>query len=376
MARLFATPIDMAKLEILNLRLQNLSSAPSSPVSGQVYYDTSTSPGKFYGWNGSAWVDLGLTGGAGVATLTVDNSSIENIGTAADPSIRVKALGITNAMLAGSIAFTKLSTPAADFGWGGFKITNLADPVSGTDAANKQYVDAVAAGLAPKDAVRAATTANGTLASAFANGSIIDGVTLATGDRILLKNQSAGAENGIYTVNASGAPTRATDADSSGDLLGAAVFISEGTTNGNTLWVMTTDAPITVGTTALVWAQFGGPGEYTASNGITKTGIDFAIENSGVLTVTHGGTGGSTAAAAKTSLGFMTRFAQDVGNGSLTSITVTHNLGTKDVIVEVWDNTTPFAKIEPDIQHTSTNAITLVFATAPATNAYRCVVLG
>lgn len=100
--------------------------------------------------------------------------------------------------------------------------------------------------------MRAATTANGTLATAFANGQVVDGVTLVTGDRILLKNQTAGAENGIYTVNASGAPTRSVDADTATDIADAVVYVSQGTTNADTGWKLVTDN-ITLGTTALVF---------------------------------------------------------------------------------------------------------------------------
>lgn len=115
--------------------------------------------------------------------------------------------------------------------------------------------------LPAKAAVRVATTANGTLATAFANGQTVDGVTLATSDRILLKNQTTGSENGIYTVAASGAPTRATDADSAAELFqGFSVFVTAGTANANTTWVHTTSAAITVNTTALTFAQLGGSG--------------------------------------------------------------------------------------------------------------------
>lgn len=106
-----------------------------------------------------------------------------------------------------------------------------------------------------KEPVRVATTVSGTLASSFKNGDTVDGVGLVTGYRILLKNQSSGAENGIYTVNASGAPTRATDCDSSTEFIGATVFVSEGTVNADTYWTCTTNPTITVGTTATVWAQ-------------------------------------------------------------------------------------------------------------------------
>ncbi len=101
--------------------------------------------------------------------------------------------------------------------------------------------------------VRVATTANGTLATAFENGDAVDGVTLATGDRILLKDQTTAADRGIYTVNASGAPTRATDADLGSEINYATVVILEGTVNKGRCYTQTT-SPITIGTTAQVWA--------------------------------------------------------------------------------------------------------------------------
>jgi len=106
------------------------------------------------------------------------------------------------------------------------------------------------------DSVRVATTAAGTLATSFENGDTIDGVVLSTGDRILIKDQVAGAENGIYTVNASGAPTRAEDADVTGDLTtGSAVYIEEGTANATQVFFLSTTGTITIGSTAQVWAS-------------------------------------------------------------------------------------------------------------------------
>ncbi|TIV70588.1 MAG: DUF2793 domain-containing protein [Mesorhizobium sp.] len=141
-----------------------------------------------------------------------------------------------------------------------------------TQKATKTYVDAKVAGLSWKQAVRAATTGAGTLASSFENGDTVDGVVLATGDRILIKNQSTGSENGIYTVNASGAPTRATDADSGAELVNASVYVSEGTTNADTQWTCTTNAPITVGSTSLAFAQLtsgGGSGDVVGPSSVT-----------------------------------------------------------------------------------------------------------
>lgn len=141
------------------------------------------------------------------------------------------------------------------------------------DAASKSYVDATANGLDVKSSVRAATTAAGTLASDFANGDAIDGVTLATNDRILIKDQASGSENGIYTVNASGAPTRATDFDADAEVTaGAFTFVEEGTTNGDTGHVLSTNGSITVGSTAITFTQFSGAGLLTAGTGLTKTG--------------------------------------------------------------------------------------------------------
>lgn len=141
-------------------------------------------------------------------------------------------------------------TPTAPTASAGTNTTQVA-----TTAFVRSAVDAGLAGLSWKQSVRAATTGAGTLASSFENGDTVDGVTLVTGDRILIKNQAAGEENGIYTVNASGAPTRATDADTATEIRQASVYVEEGTTNADTQWVCTTNTPITLGSTALAFAQ-------------------------------------------------------------------------------------------------------------------------
>jgi hypothetical protein len=154
-----------------------------------------------------------------------------------------------------------------------------------TQAAIKAYVDALLAGLSWKQAVRAATTAAVTLATDLENGDSIDGVTLATGNRILVKNQAAPAENGIYVVAASGAPTRATDADSGAELVNASVYVSEGTTLADTQWTCTTNATITVGSTSLAFAQLSSGGGGVATDSIWDAAGDLAV-----------GTGANTAA--------------------------------------------------------------------------------
>jgi hypothetical protein len=115
---------------------------------------------------------------------------------------------------------------------------------------------AALAGLQWKNSVRVATTTAGTLATSFENGDTVDGVVLATGNRILIKDQVTQTENGIYVVVASGAPTRATDADSGAELESATVTVQEGTSNANTSWTQTTDS-VTVGSSNIIWAQVG-----------------------------------------------------------------------------------------------------------------------
>lgn len=162
---------------------------------------------------------------------------------------------------------------------GGGELVGLPSTPSGnTAAASKEYVDAVAQGLDVHGSVRVATTAAGTLASDFENGDDIDGVTLATGQRILIKNQASGIENGIYVVNASGAPTRADDWPVGYEAAGAFVFVEEGTTNADSGWVCTNDqASDTTGTHSLAFSQFSGAGQVQAGDGLDKTGNTLSV---------------------------------------------------------------------------------------------------
>ena len=135
--------------------------------------------------------------------------------------------------------------------------------------ATKQYVDAIKTGLDVKDSVRVATTANITISTALNSGDQIDGVTLADGDRVLVKNQSTASQNGIYVVGSS--PARSTDMDDDVEVTGGTfVFVEEGTANADNGYVISTDGTITVGSTAFTWTQFSGAGQITAGNGLVK----------------------------------------------------------------------------------------------------------
>lgn len=155
-----------------------------------------------------------------------------------------------------------------------------------TDATTKAYVDAIAAGLTWKNAVRAIAVTNGTLATAFVAGNTVDGYTLVLGDRILLAGQTTGTQNGIYIVTA-GTPTRSTDMALGSNADNAAVFVEEGTLYKNTGWVETAD-PAVVGTDALTFAQFSGGSVYTFNLGLTQVGSTVNVNTDGTTTYIDG----------------------------------------------------------------------------------------
>lgn len=327
MAKKFLVSIDLGKNEIQNAVAQVLGSAPSSPAPGQFYYDSTAQAILWH--TSSGWVNP-LSRGNHTGTQTA--STISDF----DTQVRTSRLD-------------QMAAPTAALNLNNQRITNLAAPTAATDAATKGYVDAAVNGLDWKQSVRVATTADITLSGL----QTIDGVSVQAGDRVLVKNQSTAAQNGIY-VAASGAWTRATDADSDAEVTsGMAVMVTEGTTQGDTQWVLTTNDPITLGTTTLSFSQIGASTSYTQGTGISIAGNVISVD---------------TAVVAR-------KFAQTIGNGSSSSITVTHNLGTQDVIVQVYEIATN-ETVECDVIRSSTTQVTLGFAVAPANNSLRVVVYG
>lgn len=324
----------------------------------------------------------------------------------------------------------QMAAPTAVVNMGSQRITNVADPSGSQDAATKNYVDSVASGLDVKASVRVASTANVTgtytaTGGAAGRGQLtampnsIDGITLVNGNRVLLKNQTTAAQNGIWVVStvgtgANGVWDRASDFDSDAEVSdGAFTFVEEGT-QASSGWVLTTPNPVTVGGAAgssLAFSQFSGSGTYLAGNGLQLTGSTFSavgttnritVSGSGIdiasnyvgqttittlgtiatgtwqgaaIGTTYGGTGATTVAGAKTNLGFVTRYVTNFGDGSATSYTITHNLGTLDVQIEVFENAGG-GTVYANVTHATTNTVTLGFGAAVASNALRAVVIG
>lgn len=246
----------------------------TSPVAGAVEFDgTSFYVTPVATRKTLAYLDSNITGNTtGTAAGLSATLAVASGGTGATTLTGVLKGNGTSAFTAGA-TLADLGTTTADFSMNSHKITSLTDPSSNQDAATKAYVDSVATGLDAKASCRVATTVAGTLASSFENGDTVDGVVLSTGDRILIKNQVAGETNGIYTVNASGAPTRATDADTDAEVTsGMFTFITAGTTNANTGWVLSTTGAITLNTTPLTFTQFSAATSVVAGTGLTLSG--------------------------------------------------------------------------------------------------------
>ena len=343
--------------------------------------------------SGGTGIDATYTDGAGTLSIDIDSTVATLTGS---QTLTNKTLGAGNSLSASLDANNN-------------KITNLATPTSSGDAANKAYVDAVSEGLHIHAAVVAATSGNIDLSTDLENGDVVDGVTLVTGDRVLVKSQSAPAQNGIYVVQATGAAVRATDFDAPAEVDGGDfVFVTGGTLYDNTGWVQTSTGVAVIGTDPINFTQFSGAGTYLAGDGLTLTGNTFSVDvtpssgsasleiansalgvkvntNDGLEVTASGlginnGTGLTFTAGAlvfDTANGYGTRkLAFNLGDGTNTSYVVNHALATRDTAVHVYENASPYAQVEADVEHTDSNNLTIKFATAPTSNQYRVVVVG
>jgi len=264
-------------------------------------------------------------GGAGAFFNKTDTRTTNHVlagaasGSAAAPTFRAL-------VAADLLKLNEFTAPDGAVSLNSQKITNLADPTADADAANKGYVDGVAQGLDVKDSCIAATTGNITISTALNNGDTLDGVSLSTNDRVLVKDQSTASENGIYVVGSS--PARADDLAAGADAAGFFTFVEKGTVNADNGFVCTSDkGSAVVGTNNLTIAQFSGAGQIVAGDGMDKSAntlsvdlksngglviesteiaVDLAASSiTGTLAVSDGGTGATSASAARTALGLV-----------------------------------------------------------------------
>jgi len=243
------------------------------------------------------------------------------------------------------------------------KIINLPDGTNAQDPVTFAQLSSAIEGLKNKDPARVSTQSNINLATP---GATIDGVTLISGNRVLVRSQTAGAENGLYIFNGSAAAmTRSLDASTFTELENALVPIAEGTDTTKNFRQTVTGG--TLNTTTITWTAFG-------------TGATAASEStSGILklatqVLTDGGTDDLTAVTPlklKTSIYGTRKYDATIGDGTATSYTIAHNLGTRDIQVQISRNSGNYDTVLAEIQRTSTNSITILFDTAPAANAYR-----
>lgn len=248
------------------------------------------------------------------------------------------------------------------------RIQNLPDAVSAQEPATLAQLNSAVEGLAWKDACRVATQANLNLA---APGATIDGITMAVNDRILVRAQSTASQNGIYIWTGAATPaTRALDASTAAELEQAVVTVEEGTSAGASFRQSTVNFVLDTG--SVTWTAFGtsAPAATESTAGIaelaTQAETDAGTDDTRTVTPLK----------LATWAGRLRRFSATFGDGSATSFTITHNLNTLDVHVGVYRTSGSGDEVICDVNHTGVNAVQLVFASAPASNAFRCVVIG
>jgi hypothetical protein len=365
MARRFLTSIDLTGFAIIGALLNPTSTDPTGlgvGDGGRVWFNSTTSKLKF--WNGTTAIDLmDLASTTGTITASRVSDFMTQVFTA---------------------RLDQLAAPTADVALNGRKITGLADGVAGSDAASYGQVLALINNQVYKAPVRAASTGNLTLSGT----QTVDGVALTAGQRILVKDQGGTASNpanGIYVV-AAGAWSRASDADTTAEMPpGAIVPVEEGTTNGDKLFMLTTNGPITLGTTALTFAPYGASsGEIGVGGaGLVKTGVtyDVVAGTTGTITVGADTVDVNTARVPRKWQGAIPTASGTVDGLPITisgaNVTFNHAAGHRNPLVGIRYGTAgavPGQKVEVDDGVADTNNVTITLPSAPAANVYDFVV--
>jgi hypothetical protein len=359
-----AASLDLTNNQLLNARIQSVASLPAatSDKAGWIVYNLAD--GRMYFCTGSAWVWPATNSDA----LAGNNAAFY-----LDRGHHTGSqLSSTISDLAATIAATALSTLAAPTGplsMGGQRVINAANATANTDLATWGQVMALVNDMGFK-LVKVASVANVAIAST-GNGATIDGVTVNTGDLVLLKNQTTGSENGIYVVGASSL-TRDPNSNSSATLpAGTIVVVDQGSTQADSMWMLTTSSGYTMGTTTLTFSSYGAaPQPYTAGNGISVAAnvISAVIAAGGGLTLSGSGLGVDATVYRKGTW---------EGNvpvpGSGTASTINHALGRRWVLVKVFEVSSG-DEVETAVNCVDASNVRLDFAVAPTTAQYYAVI--
>lgn len=433
MAQKFLTNIDLNQNQLLNATFEVVGTDPNTGnFDGRLIFNSTEGVIKVYDAGLPGWrkaITSITSAGAQATSLTISES---NGSVTITPNLATSA----SAGLMSASDYSKLTDATSEATANKLVIRDangqakFGTPTHDDHAATKGYVDAARSGLDVKQSVRAATTAPINLATDLEAGDTLDtNVTLVAGDRVLVKNQGTASENGIYVVQASGAAVRATDFDSNAEVTpGAFTFVEEGATNADSGWVLTTNGTINVGVTGLDWALFSVAGTILAGDGLSKTGnvlnvnvvanrtaitsdaVDIAstyvgqssITTLGTITtgvwngtdvaVADGGTGSSTESGARTNLASaaseasgrttntpaLARVAKQgcaASAAGVSTTTVTHNFGTTDVVVQIYEVATG-ATVIGDVTRSNGNTLSIVLYGTIAANDYTIVVTG
>lgn len=369
MARRFAVDIDLLGFSLLNALLNPVSSDPGglgAGDEGRAWYNTTTN--KLMYWNGSAAID---------ATARANHTGTQTASTISDFDTQVRTSRLD-----------QMAAPTASVSLNSQTITNLANGSGANDAVNKAQLDVVAAaaasGISIKSPVRAASTANVTIGST-GNGAVMDGVTLATNDRILLKDQTTGSQNGIYDVGAS-ALTRATDMDATGEVApGTMVFVREGSVNGDKAFAVSSDAAITVGTTTITWVQITGTSGtvYTAGDGLTESPAGTFNVGAGTgITVNANDVAINTSVVGRRVTGVIPTSSSGIFTVSGAVVTINHALSNSAPRVTLRAYTSPVSGytqgelVEVGEVATDANNVDITLPANPASNNWFVSILG
>ena len=435
MAQKFLTNLDLNQNQLINATFEKLGTDPTTGnFDGRLIFNSTEGVIKVYDSGLPGWrrhVMTVTSAGSHATGLTI---SEENGAITITPNLATSA----SAGLMSASDFSKLADAASEATASklvirdGSSQAKFGTPTDAAHVATKGYVDAARQGLDVKQSVKVATVGAINISTDLDAGSVIDGVTLVAGDRVLVKDQSTATENGIYVAVASGAASRSSDANGTADTgelkSGTFTFVEEGTTNSDKGFVLSTNGTITVGSSAIAWTQFSGAGSFTAGDGISQSGntinvnvvagrteitsdaVDIAstyvgqssITTLGTITtgvwngtdvaVADGGTGSSTQSGARTNLASasaeatgrttstpaLARVASQgcaASAAGVSSTTVTHNFNTLDVSVQIVE-VAGGATVIGDVVRANADTVTVTLYGTIGLGDYRIVVTG